>query len=90
MLGSSQEEQNHAFAFTVMEGNEEGVSKVSTARHVPTRNVSIDGIFQEVLIDSISVSNLMGEDDSQKLRYAGFKGNLEHCSRKLCLWWQRN
>ena len=64
MAGSSQEEENPAFAFTVMEGNE-GVGKVSTARHVPTMNVSIDGIVQEVLIDSGSVSNLMGEDDFQ-------------------------
>jgi len=82
VVGSSQEE-NPAFAFTVMEENEEGVCKVSTARHVPTMNVSIDGIVQEVLIDSGSVSNLMGEDDFQKLKNAGFKGNLEHCSRKL-------
>ena len=82
MAGSSQEEENPAFAFTVMEGNE-GVCKVSTARDVPTMNVSIEGIVQEVLIDSGSVSNLMGEDDFQKLKNAGFKGNLEHCSRKL-------
>ena len=25
----------------------------------------------------------MGEDDFLKLKNAGFKGNLEHCSRKL-------
>lgn len=54
---------------------------------VPTMNVSIDGIVQEVLIDSGSVSNLMRDDfqkdDFQKLKYAGVKGNLEHCSRKL-------
>jgi len=83
VAGSSQEEENPAFAFTVMEESEEGVCKVSTARHVPTMNVSIDTIVQDVLIDSGSVSNLMGEDDFQKLKNAGFKGNLEHCSRKL-------
>jgi len=84
VAGSSQEEENPAFAFTVMEENEEGVCKVySTARHVPTMNVSIDGIVEEVLIDSGSVSNLMGEDDFQKLKNAGFKGSLERCSRKL-------
>ena len=44
VTGSSQEEENPAFAFTVMEENEEGVCNVSTARHVPTMNVSIDGI----------------------------------------------
>ena len=82
MAGSSEEEENPAFASTVMEGNE-GVCKVSTARHVPTINVSIDGNVQEVLIDSGSVSNLMGEDDFQKLKKLGFKGNLEHCSRTL-------
>ena len=83
LAGSSQEEDNPAFAFTVMGENEEGVCKVSTARHVPAMNVSIDGIVQAVLIDSGSVSNLMGEDDFQKLKNAGFKVNLEHCSRKL-------
>ena len=53
MVGSSQAEENPAFVFTVMEESEEGVCKISTARHVPTMNVSIDGIVQEVLIDSV-------------------------------------
>ena len=66
-----------------MEENEEGVCEVSTARHILTMNVSIDAIVQEVLIDSGSVSNLMGEDDFQKLKNVGFKGSLKHCSRKL-------
>ena len=35
------------------------------------------------MTDSGSVSNLIREDDFQKLKNAGFKGNLEHCSRKL-------
>ena len=65
VVGSSQEEENPAFVFTVMEENEEGVCKVSTACHVPRMNVSINGIVQEVLIDSGSESNLMGEDDFQ-------------------------
>ena len=43
VAGSSQKEENPAFPFTVMETNEEGVCKVSTARYVPTMNVSIDG-----------------------------------------------
>ena len=60
---SSQEEENPAFAFTVMEEKEEGVCKVSTASNVPTMNVSINGIVQEVLIDSGSVSNLMGKEN---------------------------
>ena len=46
-------------------------------------NLSIDRIVQEVLIDSGSVSNLMGEDDFQKLKNASFKGSIENCSRKL-------
>jgi len=36
LAGSSQEEENPAFAFTVMEEREEGVCKVSTSRHLPT------------------------------------------------------
>ena len=63
VAGSSQEEESPAFAFIRMEENEEGVCEVSTARHILTMNVSIDAIVQEVLIDSGSVSNLMGEDD---------------------------
>ena len=74
MAGSIQEEENPAFAFTLMEENEEGVCNLSTARHVPTMNVGIDDIVQEVLIASGSVSNLMGEDDFQYFKNAGFKG----------------
>ena len=44
VMGSRKEEENPAFAFTVMEENEEGVSKVSTARHIPTMNVRFDGM----------------------------------------------
>ena len=85
MAVSSQEEENSAFAFTLMEENEEGVCNLSTACHVPTMNVGIDGIVQEVLIASGSVSNLMGEDDFQYLKNAGFKGNLEHFSDHVYL-----
>ena len=49
VAGSSHEEEIPAFAFTVVEGNKEDVCKVSTARHVPTMNVSINGIVQEDL-----------------------------------------
>jgi len=48
-----------------------------------TMNVSIDGFVQEVLIDSGSVSNLMGEEDFFKLKGLGLKGKAEHCSKKL-------
>ena len=68
MAGSIQEEENPAFVFTLMEENEEGVCNLLTACHVPTMNVGIDGIVQEVLIASGSVSNLMGEDDFQYLK----------------------
>ena len=42
VAGSIQEKENPAFAFPVMQENEEGVCKVSTARQVPTMNVSIN------------------------------------------------
>ena len=48
-----------------------------------TMNVGIDGFVQEVLIDSGSVSNLMGEEDFFKLKGLGLKGKAEHCSKKL-------
>ena len=76
-------EENPAFAFSVLEEIEEGVCRVSASSDVPTMNVSIDGIVKEVLIDSGSVSNLMGEEDFQKLKSAGLKGDIEHCLRKL-------
>ena len=83
--GCSEEEirvdENPAFAFYVAEEGEE-VCVVSVASE-PTMDVSISGIVMEVLIDSGSVSNLMGEDDFQKLKGLGFKGDIEHCSKKL-------
>ena len=74
-------DENPAFAFYVAEEAEE-VYMVSVASE-PTMDVSISGIVMEVLIDSGSVSNLMGEDDFQKLKGLGFKGDIEHCSKKL-------
>ena len=44
VVGSRQEKETPAFALTVMEENEEGVSKVSTARHISTMNVRFDGM----------------------------------------------
>ena len=46
-------------------------------------NVSIDGFVQEMLIDSGSVSNLMGDEDFFKLKGLGLKGKVEDCSKKL-------
>ena len=83
--GYSEEEiqvdDNPAFAFHVAEEGEE-VRMVSVASE-PTMDVSTSEIVMEVLIDSGSVSNLMGEDDFQKLKGLGFKGDIEHCSKKL-------
>lgn len=39
----------------------------------------------EVLINSASVSNLMGEEDVQKLRSLGSNGDIEHFSKKRLL-----
>ena len=91
VAGSSQEEEDPAFVFTVMEENEEGVSKVSTARHESTMNVNIDGIVQEVLIDSGSVSNLMGKRRFSEVEECGFQGEPRTLFKEIvCLWWQRN
>ena len=78
----SYQEENPAFAFTVVEGSDEEVYKVSTTSE-PTMKVSINGTVKDVLIDSGSMSNLMGEEGFQKLKNAGFKGNIEHCSKKF-------
>ena len=77
----SYKEENPAFAFTVVEGRDEEVCKVLTTSE-PTMKLSINGIVK-ALIDSGSMSNLMGEEDFQKLKSAGFKGNTEHCPEKL-------
>lgn len=53
------------------------------ARCLPQVTLPIDGIVQVVVINSGSVSNLIGERDFQKLDNVGFKGDIEHCSRKL-------
>ena len=76
------DESNPAFAFVVSEETEDEVCMVSRASE-PTMDVSINGIVTEVLIDSGSVSNLIGEEDFQKLTRSGFKGKIEHCSKKL-------
>ena len=59
-------------AFHVAEEGEE-VCMVSVTSE-PTMDVSISGIVMEVLLGS--VSNLMGQDDFQKLRGLGFKGGI--------------
>lgn len=74
-------DDNPAFSFHVAEEGEEACMVSVTSE--PTMNVSIRGIVMEVLIDSGSVSNLMGEDDFQKLKGLGFKGDIDHCSKKL-------
>ena len=76
------DESNPAFSFAVTEETAEEVCMVSISSE-PTMDVSINGIVKEVLIDSGSVSNLIGEEDFQKLRGSGFKGKVEHCSKKL-------
>ena len=58
----------------VTENNEEYICGVSSSSD-PTMNVSINGIAQEVLTDSGSVSNLIGEEDLKRLKIAGTVDN---------------
>ena len=74
-------DDNPAFTFHLAEEGED-VCMVSVTSE-PAMDVSISGIVMEVLIDSESVSNLMGEEDFQKVRGLGFKGDIERCSKKL-------
>ena len=48
-------------------------------------NVSIDGFVQEMLIDSGSVSNLMGEEDFFKLKGLGLMERLKIAQRNCLL-----
>ena len=72
--GNSCGRENPAFAFVVTENNEEYICGVSSSSD-PMMNVSINGIAQEVLTDSGSVSNLIGEEDLKRLKIAGTVDN---------------
>lgn len=71
-----------AFAFAVVEEALEEVCIVSILSE-STMNVNIDGYVRKVLIDSGSVSNLMGEEYFFKLKGLGLKGKIENCSKNL-------
>jgi len=45
--------------------------------------VSVDGITTEVLVDSGSVSNLMGMDEYEELKAQGLNVKIEHCYKRL-------
>ena len=61
----------------------EQACSVSTSTE-PLVSVSISGITKEVLVDSGSVSNLIGEGIFQELHACqGFKAELQHCRKKL-------
>ena len=64
------QERNPAFAFAVMKKALKEVCKVSILSE-SKMNVSINGFVQEMLIDSGSVNNLMGEEDFFRFKGKG-------------------
>ena len=73
-----QSSEEDAFAFSVTEQ-----ACTVSASSQPLASVSIGGVTKEVLIDSGSVSNLMGEEIFQELTCLGLKSELQHCTKKL-------
>jgi len=63
---ASDSEEDCAFAFTVSENQEETCN--ATSCNEPVVVVTVDGITAKVLIDSGSVSNLMGMNEYEERR----------------------
>ena len=64
------QERNPAFAFAAMKKALKEVCMVSILSE-SKMNVSINGFVQEMLIDSGSVNNLMGEEDFFRFKGKG-------------------
>ena len=77
----SDSEEDCAFAFTVTEDQEETYSVASGKE--PVDEVSVYGVTTVVLIDSGSVSNLMGMKQYKELKARGLNEEMENCHKRL-------
>ena len=77
----SDSEEDCAFAFTVTEDQEETYSVTSGKE--PVLEVSVDGVTTVVLIDSGSVSNLMGMKQYKERKARGLNAEMENCHKRL-------
>ena len=78
---ASDSEENSAFAFAVTEN--QGETCNATCLKEPVLEVNINGIKTRVLIDSGSVSNLIGMDEGEELKAQGLNVKLEDCHKRL-------
>ena len=82
---ASDSEENCAFAFAVTENQRETCK--ATRLEEPVLEVNINGITTRVLIDSGSVSNLIGMEEYEELKAQGLKredGGLPQ--GVVCIW----
>ncbi|KAL9985472.1 hypothetical protein ACROYT_G007886 [Oculina patagonica] len=74
-------EEDCAFAFPVTENREESCNVISSKE--PVVEVSVSGITTRVLIDSGSVSNLIGIKEYKELKAQGLTAKKEDCRKRL-------
>ncbi|KAL9967411.1 hypothetical protein ACROYT_G025630 [Oculina patagonica] len=77
----SDSEEDCAFAFAVTESREETCNVTSSKE--PVVEVSVSGITTRVLIDSGSVSNLIGMKEYDELNAQGLTAKMEDCRKQL-------
>ena len=78
---ASDSEENCAFAFAVTEN--QGETCNATCLKEPVLEVNINGIKTRVLIDSGSISNLIGMEEYEELKAQGLNVKLEDCHKRL-------
>ena len=74
-------EENCAFAFAVTEN--QGETCNATCLNDPVLEVNINGIKTRVLIDSGSVSNLIGMEEYEERKAQGLSVRMEDCHKRL-------
>ena len=78
---ASDSEENCAFAFAVTENQVETCG--ATRLKEPVLEVNISEIKTTVLIDSGSVSNLIGMEEYEELKAQSFNAKMEDCHKRL-------
>ena len=78
---ASDSEENCAFAFAVTEN--QGQTCNATRLKEPVLEVDINGITTRVLIDSGSVSTLIGMEEYEELKAQGLNAKMEDCHKRL-------
>ncbi|XP_022808896.1 uncharacterized protein LOC111345868 [Stylophora pistillata] len=78
---ASDSEENCAFPFAVTEN--QGETCNATRLKEPVLKLNINGITTRVLIDSGSVSNLIGMEEYEELKAQGLNAKMEDCHKLL-------